>query len=356
MASNKRKRKTSLYSNIIFSLIALTSLMIAIVCLLINRSVRDDLESVNETNEMLGEYADTHPYTQDDLDKAISDAKAQYEEQEKDALLAEMKDRLSSGDSAYVLFRDIFPDDLIVYANNEYIFYPITDALKHNEYVSEQFVKDEKTDEITYTDASGKVISTKGIDVSKHNGDIDWEKVKADGVDFAFIRVGYRGSSNGGLVLDEYFEKNVKGALKNDIDVGVYFFTQAIDPKEAIEEADFVLDAIEPYNITYPVVWDIENLEGRTDDVTAKERTDAAIAFLDRVEGAGYKPMLYGNLMSMLYMMETERIEGYDKWFAYYHFPDYYPYDYSIWQYSSKGSVDGIKGDVDLNICMREFD
>ncbi|MCR4787831.1 MAG: glycoside hydrolase family 25 protein [Lachnospiraceae bacterium] len=349
------KRKSSLYSNIIFSLIALTSLSIAIVCLLLNHSIREDLESANETNQMLSDYADAHPFTQADIDNAVTEAKNEFAVHEKDALLDEMKDRLSSGDSAYALFRDIFPDDLIVYVNNGYIFYPITDELKHNDYISENFVKDENTDEISYVDDNGNVISVKGIDVSKHNGDIDWAKVKNDGIEFAFIRVGYRGSSNGGLVLDEYFKQNIEGAIENGIDVGVYFFTQAINEEEAIEEADFVLDAIEPYKITYPVVWDIETLDGRTNDLDAKTRTDAAVAFLERVKGAGYDTMLYGNLMSMLYLLETPRIEEYDKWFAYYHYPDYYPYEYSIWQYSSKGEVDGIEGEVDLNISMKSI-
>lgn len=355
MSNPKRKRKSALYANIIFSLIALTSLGITIVCLLINHSIREDLENSNEVNRSLSDYADTHIYTQSDLDSAVTSAKEEFKEEEKNMLLSEMKDRLSSGDSAYALFRDIFPDDLIVYVDNSYVFYPISDIYAHNDYVSDNFIKDETTDEITYTDGNGNVISAKGIDVSRHNGTIDWKKVKDEGIEFAFIRVGYRGSSNGGLVLDELFEENIKGAIDNGIDVGVYFFTQAITVEEAIEEADFVLDAIEPYNLKYPVVWDIEALEGRAEDLDAKTRTDCAIAFLDRIEGAGYKPMLYGNLMSMLYLLETDRIEGYDKWFAYYHFPDYYPYEYSIWQYSSKGKVPGIEGDVDLNICMKKY-
>ncbi len=355
MANGKRKRQSALYANIIFSLIALTALGITIVCLLINHSIREDLENANETNRSLSEYADSHIYTQSDMDAAVSSVREELKEEEKNLLLTEMRDRLSSGDSAYALFRDIFPDDLIVYVNNAYVFYPISDMFEHNDYISENFVKDELTDEITYTDGNGNVISKKGIDVSKHNGEIDWKKVKEAGIEFAFIRVGYRGSSNGGLVLDDFFEKNIKGATENGIDVGVYFFTQAITEEEAVEEADFVLDAIEPYNLVYPVVWDIEDLDGRTNELDAKTRTDCAIAFLNRIEGAGYKTMLYGNLMSMLYLMETDRIESYDKWFAYYHYPDYYPYKYSIWQYSSKGKVDGIEGDVDLNICMRDY-
>ena len=217
------------------------------------------------------------------------------------------------------------------------------------------FKKDEETDEITYVDASGNKVSKNGIDVSKYNGEIDWKKVKEAGIEYAIIRIGYCGSTTGGLVIDEFFKKNMEGATENGIDIGVYFFTQAISEEEGIEEADFVLDAIEPYNIKYPVVLDVETLEGRTDELDAKTRTDAAIAFLDRIQGAGYTPMIYGNLMGLLYMLETDRIEGYEKWFAYYHYPDYYPYEYSIWQYTDKGTVPGISGKVDINICMKEY-
>ena len=196
-----------------------------------------------------------------------------------------------------------------------------------------------------------------GVDVSAHQGEIDWEKVAADGIDFAFIRVGFRGSSEGKLVEDEYFIDNIEGALENHIEVGVYFYTQAVTTEEAKEEAQFLLDLLEPYDITYPVVLDLEEVNGksRTDDMTQEDFTDAAIEFLDTVENAGYQPMIYGNLKTFFIMLDMSRIEKYDKWFAYYQTPVYFPYEFTIWQYSSTGKVDGIKGDVDLNVSMKEY-
>ena len=122
MVAPKKKRRTTIYANIVFSLIALTVLTIAIVCLLINHSVREDMEDMNEANARLTEYANSHPYTQQDIDAAIQEERENLKEQEKNVLLGEMKDRLSSGDSAYALFRDIFPEDLVVYVDNSYVF------------------------------------------------------------------------------------------------------------------------------------------------------------------------------------------------------------------------------------------
>ena len=245
----------------------------------------------------------------------------------------------------------------MVYADSKYNFFPITDEYKRNNYVLDNFVLDEASSRITYTDDVGEVHSKTGIDVSKHQGKIDWEKVAADGIDFAFIRVGFRGSSEGKLVEDEYFIDNIEGALENHIEVGVYFYTQAVTTEEAKEEAQFLLDLLEPYDITYPVVLDLEEVNGksRTDDMTQEDFTDAAIEFLDTVEKAGYRPMIYGNLKTFFIMLDMSRIEKYDKWFAYYQTPVYFPYEFTIWQYSSTGKVDGIKGDVDLNVSMKEY-
>ena len=244
----------------------------------------------------------------------------------------------------------------MVYADSKYNFFPITDEYKRNNYVLDNFVLDEASSRITYTDDVGEVHSKTGIDVSKHQGKIDWKKVAADGIDFAFIRVGFRGSSEGKLVEDEYFIDNIEGALENHIEVGVYFYTQAVTTEEAKEEAQFLLD-LDPYDITYPVVLDLEEVNGksRTDDMTKEDFTDAAIEFLDTVEKAGYQPMIYGNLKTFFIMLDMRRIEKYDKWFAYYQTPVYFPYEFTIWQYSSTGKVDGIKGDVDLNVSMKEY-
>ena len=153
----------------------------------------------------------------------------------------------------------------------------------------------------------------------------------------------------------DYF--NIKGALRNDIEVGVYFFTQAINEEEAREEARYVLDALEPYEVNYPVVIDVEavsNADARTKDLTVEERTQYCITFCEMIKEAGYTPMIYGNMKTFMLMLDIEQLEEYEKWVAFYDEPMYYPYAFKIWQYTDEGKVAGITGDVDLNISFEE--
>ena len=201
-----------------------------------------------------------------------------------------------------------------------------------------------------------------GIDVSSYQGDIDWRAVKRSGVEYVFIRVGFRGYTEGTLNLDSKFHQNIQGALDAGLDVGVYFFSQAISPVEAIEEAEFVLDAIQGYDITYPVVFDWETIgssNARTNDIDNQTLTDCAIAFCDWVEREGYIPMVYFNLSVGYLMYDLSQLLDYDFWFAQYPASDaMYPtmyYDYQIWQYTSSGSVPGIDGNVDMNIAWKRW-
>lgn len=204
----------------------------------------------------------------------------------------------------------------------------------------------------------GKVSSIRGIDVSKYQGEIDWEKVKADGVDFAMIRLGYRGYGEGTLELDPYYLTNVKNATDAGIKVGVYFFSQAITAEEAVEEADMVLKYIKDYPIDYPVVIDTEEVttyDARANILTRKERTDICITFCEHIREAGYLPMIYANTRYMIMGLELERLLSYDKWFAYYGNDCSFPYEFQMYQYSDTGTVDGIEGHVDLNVSFVDY-
>ncbi|MDO4302772.1 MAG: glycoside hydrolase family 25 protein [Bacillota bacterium] len=353
----RRKQQISLITNIIFCLITLTALTGCIILLLQNYGLKNE---TRQTASLLAEYEERNEeyiYTQADLDTYSEEAVKLAEGLERQAVLDELKTGMESGDSTAKVLRGLFPDDVVVYSDSQYYFFPILDSLKQHDYVYDNFVLQENN-EIVYVDDSDEVHSVKGIDVSRHQGEINWNKVAGDGVDYAFIRCGFRGNSEGKLVEDEYFKDNIEGALKNKIDVGVYFYTQAVSEEEAVEEAEFLLELLEPYDITYPVVLDLEetgNDDARTGDMTREEYTRAAIAFLERIRKAGYTPMIYGNLKTYMIMLDMEQLEDYDKWFAYYDTPVYFPYEFTIWQYSSKGSVDGIKGDVDMNICMKDY-
>ena len=189
-----------------------------------------------------------------------------------------------------------------------------------------------------------------GVDVSFYQGDIDWEAVAADGVEFAMIRCGYRGSESGTIVVDEQFENNIEGALAAGLDVGVYFFSQSTGAIEAAEEANFVLDLISGYDITMPVAFDWEPLEGsRAEDIDRSELTASAVVFCEMVKDAGYTPCVYLYRYTGYYEYMMERLADYELWVgALGSWPDFY-YRHMLWQFSMTGRVEGIDADVDLD-------
>ena len=197
---------------------------------------------------------------------------------------------------------------------------------------------------------SGK--SKAGIDVSKWNGEIDWDKVKNAGVEFAIIRAGYRGSVSGSLVQDPRFEENMRGAQAAGIPTGVYFFTQAVNEVEAVEEASMVLELLRKYKVEFPVFIDTEGAggNGRADALDVETRTRVCEAFCRTIENAGYTAGVYGSRNWYNNRLETKRLDNYFIWLAEYRSVPLYQGYYGMWQYTSKGKIDGIDGNVDLNI------
>lgn len=192
-----------------------------------------------------------------------------------------------------------------------------------------------------------------GIDVSKWNGDIDWDRVRNAGVEFAIIRAGYRGSVTGSLVEDPYFAANIKGATASGMPVGVYFFTQAVNEVEAVEEASAVLRLVKEYNLDYPIFIDTEGAggNGRADGLDVESRTLVCEAFCRTIENAGYRAGVYGSRNWYNNNLYTDRLDNdYYIWLAEYRSVPLYQGYYQMWQYTSKGSVDGISGNVDMNI------
>lgn len=354
---SRRKQRISLVTNIIFSLITLTALTGCIVLLLQNYSLKNESREVVSRLEEYEVLQEKYIYSQEDLEAYSDQVAREASAQGRKDVLVDLKTAISGESSVISTLRNFFPEDVVVYADGGYNFFPIVESLEKHEYTYDHFIQQENG-EIVYMDDLQTVQSLKGIDVSRHQGEINWRKVAGEDISYAFIRVGFRGSSEGKLVEDEFFKDNIEGALDNDIDVGIYFYTQAKTEKEAEEEAEFVIDLIEKYDVTYPVVLDIEETESssaRTANMTQEEYTKAAIAFCEKIKEAGYTPMIYGNLKTFFIMLDLEQLEDYEKWFAYYDAPVYFPYAFSIWQYSSKGSIEGIKGDVDMNVCMKDF-
>ena len=207
----------------------------------------------------------------------------------------------------------------------------------------------------------------KGIDVSQFNGNINWGFVKRDNVDFAFIRVGFRGYGQAGnFAEDVMFKRNIMAAQSAGIPVGIYFVTQATNDTEAVEEAKWVLEKIKGYNISYPIAIDIEDAKlekpsdiPRTQNLDNNTRTRLAKIFCQTIQDSGYTPMIYTNVNWATYKLNMSELSQYDTWIAHYKYdatskPNYTG-SYAIWQYSDKGSINGILGNVDLNISYKKY-
>ncbi len=191
-----------------------------------------------------------------------------------------------------------------------------------------------------------------GIDVSKYQGEIDWDVVAAEGVEFAIIRCGYRGMQSGALVEDTYFKANLEGAKAAGIKVGVYFFSQATNPIEAVEEASMTLELLDGAELDYPIFIDTEGGGGtaRADLIDADTRTLVCKYFCKTIKNEGYTPGVYSGRYYYYNKVHVEELEEYTIWLAEYRDTPLYENRYDMWQYTSKGSVAGIEGNVDLNV------
>ncbi|MBO4678249.1 MAG: EAL domain-containing protein [Lachnospiraceae bacterium] len=314
-------------------------------------------------------------FSQSELDEIVTEKVAVAEEETRALVEREYRAQIRevagvySGMTNYL--RTLYPDDLVFTDGSRYNFVPINRDLKMSDVLEELFVKDDTTGYLYYTDASGNKTSYIGIDVSSHQGTVDWNKVKAAGIDFAVIRCGIRGYGTGNIVEDTEFKNNIFGAANADVPTAVYFYTQAINTTEAVEEAQFVLSLLSPFSVKGPVVLDVESASSdeRIKDLTSSERTDIILAFCDTIKLAGYTPMIYADSRFYTMRMEIERLEEFDKWYANYNSitrdpeasiwsfnsPLVFPYKYRMWQYTNTGRVNGVNGNVDLNVLFDKW-
>ncbi len=229
---------------------------------------------------------------------------------------------------------------------------PALPAQQENPYAPADFVFD--GERMTLKNGGG----IPGIDVSAHQGEIDWDQVAASGVEFAFIRIGYRtysASEGGGVILaDPYAQANYRGAKAAGLKVGVYFFSQAISSIEAMEEAQWAMEAIEGWELDLPVVydWELPSDTARTAHVTSGQLTAYTRIFNRVLQNNGYRVMLYFNRHHAAERLDMHRLTDVACWFAMYAEEMSYPYDFAIWQYSQTGRVPGIQGNVDLNLML----
>lgn len=292
-------------------------------------------------------------YTQEEVDAKIAQAASDALIQGRNQVLLDLKGGLLDGVTVVELLRELYPDDIVVAAGGKYHFVPVNRELKMNSLdpINLNVLDNGEFQYLT----DGKVISHKGIDVSSHQGVIDWNLVAQDGVEFAFIRVGFRGyGSEGKLVVDEMFHTNIQQAKEAGVKVGVYMFSQATTEAELDEEVQLVLDNIASYQLDCPVVYDVEMISGngRMNNLTPEERTNLTLRFCEKIAQAGYRPMIYHNTEMAAIRIDYAALEAYDKWYAAYNRRMFFPYEFKVWQYSDKGSVQGIKTNVDMNISF----
>lgn len=355
---NKRKRMVRRITMVIMTLMILCLGCGCIILLLqYNQQKNQTIEAMNQVTALESELYSDHYMTvveaENLIDEAVSNAKNE--------LLTNIRSRMEKGETTLTLLENLFPNQIVTAHAGAYHFFDINESLAMNEFGYEHFtypVLNEETGkyegDVTLDESTG-VVTRKGIDVSRFQGKINWKKVANDGIDYAYIRLGYRGYGSGKIVIDDAYEYNIENANAAGLDTGVYFFTEAISEREAIEEAEYVLENLEGQSIDLPIVLDVEesaSSDSRTKDLTKEQRTDAVIAFCEHIKKAGHDVMIYGNTKSFLIMMDMERLEEYDKWFAYYKYPLRFPYKMKMWQYTSSGTVDGIEGGVDINISF----
>lgn len=222
-----------------------------------------------------------------------------------------------------------------------------------NNYEDESFYSIGNSDIRYYVDNNYRGVA--GIDVSHYQPQIDWKTVKEAGIEFAIIQVGYRGwGEDGTIVTGECFKEQIEGALAAGVDVGVYFFSQALNEEEAIEEAEYTLSLISEYDVTYPVVfdWEIPNENARSNHMNMLTLTSCADAFCRTIKEAGYEPCIYFNKDYGYEQLNLESLKEYSFWLAEYAEYPSFIYEFDMWQYSETGSVPGIDGNVDLNIMF----
>lgn len=204
----------------------------------------------------------------------------------------------------------------------------------------------------------GQQISFVGVDISKYDEEVNFNRLKRAGIDFCMIRVGARGYGSGQILMDEYYEANMQGATEAGLQIGLYFFSQAITKEEAIEEANLVLNSIQEYRVTYPIAFEMEYIENDTSRVEAlskSEKTDIAKAFLDTISAAGYTPVIYGEKEWLIKKIDLSKLTEYDVWLSQIaDIPDY-PYKFTMWQYSHSGNISGISGYANLNISFIDY-
>ena len=337
--SNPNHRKVFYFLNILLlCVITVSSLTMAVILF-----VR--LERLRSEKQMEGTL-----YTDSQIEKIRYGAA----QSERNRILLEIQSSFESGNSTISMLRDLFPGDLVVMWEGRYYFYPVDRNLQMNPFSEVDFALGEKGG-MDYIGEDEGVTVNRGIDVSSLNGEIDWTKVAEEQIAFAMIRAAVR-NTDGALAQDERFQENMNGAKSVGIRSGCYVDLDAVSEEEAEEIADFVLSNLSmtqqemgaPVAVRVQIPDHSSSLSGQT----REEWTQGVRAFCAKIKKAGYDPVVYANTAAFNMLLNMAELEEYDKWIADYGDYLYFPYKFKCWQYSLKGTVNGIEGDVALDLSV----
>ena len=337
--SNPNHRKVFYFLNILF-MCMITAASLAMTVILFVR-----LERLRSEKQVEGSI-----YTDSQIEK-IRYGAAQAE---RNRLLLEIQSSFESGNSTISMLRNLFPGDLVVMWEGRYYFYPVDRNLQTNPFSETDFAQGEKGG-MEYIGEDAGVSVNRGVDVSALNGEINWAKVAEEQIAFAMIRAAVR-NADGELVQDERFQENMSGAKSVGLRIGCYVDLDADSEKAAEEIADFVLSNLSmsqqetgaPVAVRVQIPDHTSSLNGQT----REEWTQGVRAFCAKIKKAGYEPVIYANTAAFHMLLNMAELEEYDKWIADYGDYLYFPYKFKCWQYSLKGTVNGIEGDVALDLSV----
>ncbi len=318
-------------------------------------------ELTRQNSELSDRYEELRTSTQGsvsekELQKQLMEARESAASLQKRQVLMQIQSSLESGSSTTAILRSLFEDSLVVQSGGRYYFYPIESAAAKNSFLDGDFAFDEGG-ALVYKGNSLSVHMERGVDVSENNGEIDWAILKDEEVGFAMISVG--AAQDDGLILeDARFEENMQGAAEAGLDIGVCFRIGAASTEEAEMEAEYVISALEQHKaqIRCPVAVMLPSSE-RGERLLALSRfewTEIVKAFCRRIQEEGYRPVIYGSLSSFTMQVDITELEPWDKWLANYDSRLYFPYKFSMWQYSVNGMVGGIEGETGMDVIITE--
>ena len=355
--NNNNNNRTLYLLNILFlCAVTVISLTTAVIMFYRMRDMSGKMTAMAEAQSQKedgdDDKIDGRWYTDAQIEKVKADARAG----ERSSILLDIQSSFESGKSTTAMLRDLYPGDLVIVNNGSYYFFPIQKNLAMNSFQESDFTPDENG-EITYVGTDPSVSVNRGIDISSVNGEIDWQKVSEDKMAFAMVRAAYW-DQDGNLTKDERFDENMSGALGAGISAGCYVDLEAEDPESSREAADFVLENlnVSSKEMGMPVAVRVQ-IPGQGNNIsisTKEEWTENVIAFCQVISDAGYEPIIYANTAAFHLLLNLQELEDYDKWISDYSSYLYFPYKFRCWQYSTSGKVDGITGDVSLDISVTQ--